>query len=672
MKKTFLKIAALFAVVVATTTSVLAQGSFAYQAVIRDSNGELVKDKDVNAKFSLLEKGKTAAYVETQKVKTNQYGNISVMVGSGTKVSGDFNQVPWNTMSVMMKVEIDVNGGNDFKEIGEIQLQPVPYAFYAASAGSLTNNNAGGKDPIFSVKDDKGELVFAVYNDGVKVFVDDTDPSKAMNTGFAVSGRRAAKDGETNDYFVVNGKGTQVYVDEDASGKPVSTGFAVSGRRAAKDGSSDLFTVNSEGTQVYIDDASSSKPVSTGFAVSGRRAAKDGAVDNYLTINTTNGTQVYIDDDSSKPVSTGFAVSGRRAAKDGVTNDYFTIDAEGTKVYVDEEDPKAMNTGFAVAGRRAAKDGSDANLFTVSGEGTQVFIDEPNSSKPVSTGFAVSGRRAAKDEPEDFFTINTTDGTMVFVDDDPSKAMNTGFAVAGRRAGKDDEPALLLKVNGDGTQVFIDDQTKAMNTGFAVSGRRAAKEDTVINYLSITDTSTQFISDEFLIKGKGENVDTLLSMNNSSTKFKGSSFSVSDGDVDLFAVENGNVHINSDMVMSGDVEKKVDIDLSKEKAVEIKTANATQGAIIETGSVFDHIDNLSLLKIVGGSPVLVQGNGLDFAADGSIAKNADEVAIRITIENNVLFAQVVKDVKDGVAVVFGVQNGDTYTDGAKYIVTFKK
>ena len=415
MKKTFLKIAALFAVVVATTTSVLAQGSFAYQAVIRDSNGELVKDKEVNAKFSLGEQGKSAVYVETQKVKSNQYGNISVMVGSGTVDSGKFTDVPWNTMNVMMKVEIDINGGTDFKPIGEIQLQPVPYAFYAASAGSLTNNNAGEKDPIFSVKDDKGELVFAVYNDGVKVFVDDTDPAKAMSTGFAVSGRRAAKDGETNDYFVVNGAGTQVYVDEAASSdKAISTGFAVSGRRAAaKDGSADLFTVNNKGTQVFIDD-DPSKAMSTGFAVSGRRAAaKDGETEDYLTISTTEGTQVFIDDDPTKAMSTGFAVSGRRAAaKDGVANDYLTIGAEGTTVYVDEEDPKAVSTGFAVAGRRAAaKDGADANLFTVNGTGTQVFIDN-DPSKAMSTGFAVSGRRAAaKDEAEDFFTINTTDGT---------------------------------------------------------------------------------------------------------------------------------------------------------------------------------------------------------------------------------------------------------------------
>ena len=671
MKKTFLKIAALFAVVVATTSSVLAQGSFAYQAVIRDSNGELVKDKSVNAKFSLGEQGKSAVYVETQTAKTNQYGNISVMVGSGTKVDGDFNKVPWNTMNVMMKVEIDINGGTDFKEIGEIQLQPVPYAFYAASAGSLTNNNAGEKEPIFSVKDDKGELVFAVYNDGVKVFVDDTDPSKAISTGFAVSGRRAAKDGETNDYFVVNGKGTTVYVEED-SAKAMSTGFAVAGRRAAKDGSADLFTVNNKGTQVYID-TDADKAISTGFAVSGRRAAKDGATEDYLTINTTSGTQVYIDDESSsKAISTGFAVSGRRAAKDGVANDYFTIDSEGTKVYVDEENPKAMSTGFAVAGRRAAKDGSSSNLFTVNGEGTQVFIDE-NSDKAISTGFAVSGRRAAKDEAEDFFTINTTDGTMVYVDDDPSKAMSTGFAVAGRRAAKDGEPELLLKVNGDGTQVFIDDETKAMSTGFAVSGRRAAKEDAVINYLSITDTSTQFKSTEFLVKEKDTDVD-LLSMNNSSTKFKGSSFSVSDmGDVNLLAVENGNVHINSDMVMSGDVEKKADVEPNRTVQKTLKLEATTGQYKVELNGLFKDEEQFRLLKIVGDAAVVLQDDVLFFTVDGAVLKaDNDETAVILSLSNNDLYVDVKSGFEKviGKTLTFGVQNG--VAEAVKVELTFTK
>ena len=672
MKKTFLKIVALFAVVAATTSSVLAQGSFAYQAVIRDSKGELVSNQEVNLQLSLME-NKTAVYVETQKTKTNQYGNISVMVGAGTVVSGDFNKVPWNTMNIMMKVEVDVKGGSNFKEVGEIQLQPVPYAFYAASAGSMVvSGNGGEKEPIFSVKDDNGDLVFAVYNDGVKVFVDDTDASKAAHTGFAVSGRKAAKEGETNDYFVVNGNGTQVYVDVDAtSSKAVHTGFAVSGRKAAKDGSADLFTVNSDGTQVFIDE-DSTKAVHTGFAVSGRKAAKDGVADDYFTINTATGTQIYIDDtDASKAAHTGFAVSGRKAAKDGVVDDYLTINAEGTQVFVDE-DSKAAHTGFAVSGRKAAKDGSSASLFTVNGSGTQVFIDE-DSTKAAHTGFAVSGRKA-KDEAEDYFTINTTEGTQVFVDDDETKAAHTGFAVSGRKAAKDGEPELLLKVDATGTQVFIDDESKAAHTGFAVSGRKAAKDSVGgVDYLYINGDTTQFKSSSFLVKEKDSDVN-LLSMSNSSTNFKSSSFSVSEkgSDESLLAVANGNVHINSDMLMSGDVEKKVDIKMVKDPVKkEVKLNANAEGYELTTNDLFTDIETLSLLKIVGEAPAMVQDGVLYFTADGAIAKTENEAVITVSLSNNTLvavvdYAKVAKDV----VVTFGVQNG--LTDGVKVIATFKK
>lgn len=57
-----------------------------------------------------------------------------------------------------------------------------------------------------------------------------------MQTGFAVAGRRAAKDGSPNSILTVNNQdGTRVYID-DTDGKAMQTGFAVAGRRAAKDG----------------------------------------------------------------------------------------------------------------------------------------------------------------------------------------------------------------------------------------------------------------------------------------------------------------------------------------------------------------------------------------------------------------------------------------------------
>lgn len=321
MKKILFKMMMLSCMVLTAFTS-MAQGSFAYQAVIRDSKGQLVCDKTVGMRFTLSYDSKDY-YQETQSTKTNAYGNVSVMVGSGTVASGSFMSVPWNTMKIMMKVEVSVDN-SDYINLGAIQIQPAPYALYAASFNPELQApaNASDDEPLFSVKNSKGDIVFAVYQNGAIVYFDEDD-SKAVKSGFVVSNRKATKDGESEDLFSVGANGTQVFIDEDDS-KAVKSGFAVSNRKATKDGEvEDLFTVGIDGTQVFVGE-DESKAVKSGFAVSNRKATKDGEVEDLFTVGT-EGTQVFVDEDDSKAVKSGFAVSGRRATKDSDNNDLFSI-----------------------------------------------------------------------------------------------------------------------------------------------------------------------------------------------------------------------------------------------------------------------------------------------------------------------------------------------------------
>ncbi|MBP5668500.1 MAG: hypothetical protein J6X32_10170, partial [Salinivirgaceae bacterium] len=101
MKNLFAKALFAVAIIVAAAMQSTAQESFAYQAVIRDGEGNLITNSEVELKFSLLNGGKTQ-YAETQKAKANQYGNISVMIGAGEKTEGDFAKVPWNTLDITL------------------------------------------------------------------------------------------------------------------------------------------------------------------------------------------------------------------------------------------------------------------------------------------------------------------------------------------------------------------------------------------------------------------------------------------------------------------------------------------------------------------------------------------------------------------------------------------
>lgn len=439
------------ATAVATMAAVAQTGGFAYQAVVRNSQGELISSTDVQLRLTLTAADGTVLYQETQKAKTNAYGVLSVTVGSGDAAQGTFANIDWSKSNIAMKVEIDTKGGTNYTDLGTTKLQAVPYAYFAANSPSSkgiqvtgqkgqtlvydgttwvatdeiavkkldvkadTKTNANSEEALFEVKDKDGNVVFAVYPNAVRVFVDEEaegkDGDKAMRTGFAVAGRRAAKDGANSDIFAVNADGTTVYIDDE--GKAMRTGFAVAGRRAAKEGEDDdkYLKINNEGTTVFID-KDDTKAMRTGFAVAGRRAAKEGETNDYFSVNT-EGTQVYFDDsDDSKAMRTGFAVAGRRAAKDGEASDYFSVNTEGTQVYFDDSDnSKAMRTGFAVAGRRAAKDGMTSDDYlTINNEGTTVFVDEnEEGSKAMRTGFAVAGRRAAKDgkEQSKFFAVDT-------------------------------------------------------------------------------------------------------------------------------------------------------------------------------------------------------------------------------------------------------------------------
>ena len=636
MKFMLRKIAAAFCLTVAMIATAEAQNSFAYQAVIRTAKGELVSNQKVGMKFSLIHDGKVV-YSETHTPQTNQYGNVQVEVGKGKNATGDFAKVPWSTMQVMMKIEADPNGGTNYIDLGTIQLQPAPYAMYAPVAGEVRTIQAGDpksdSDALFEVKDKDGNVVFAVYPDGVRVFVNDEDTTgKAMPTGFAVSGRKAAKEGEDANIFAVNAAGTQVFVnDEDTvGGKAMPTGFAVSGRKAAKDGS-DLFTVGSTGTQVYIDE-DATKAISTGFAVSGRKAAK-GENDKYLEINA-DGTRVYVDDaDSDKPIQTGFAVSGRKAAKG--EEKILEINAEGTKIYVGE-DGKAVSTGFAVSGRKAAK-GKEIKLFEVNSFGTQIYIDA-QKDKAMSTGFAVSGRKAAKDGNRDKYMVIDADGTVIYVDYEEAKAMQTGFAVSGRKASKDGEQNTILKVNNtDGTRIYIDDvDGKAMQTGFAVSGRKASK-DGEPNFMSVVNGQAAIASKSLSMQDK-ETDKNLMEITPEVTAFSTPEFSVTDhNDSTLLSADTAGVGVHTELVVTGDVaqveefeelEEILPISLLVQKIDTIKIADSVPALYNANG--------YELLKMYGNGlfapnqAVDVEGNNvLMFNAKGNLTKTQQDAAAAV-------------------------------------------
>lgn len=148
MKKLFTILVAVF-----LTASVFAQTpeKMSYQAVIRDSGDTLVTNQSVGMQISILQgsAGGTAVYVETQTPTTNANGLVSIEIGTGTVVSGDFTTIDWANDSYFIKTEIDPTGGTNYSITATSQLLSVPYALHAKTAETVTGTITE-TDPLWS------------------------------------------------------------------------------------------------------------------------------------------------------------------------------------------------------------------------------------------------------------------------------------------------------------------------------------------------------------------------------------------------------------------------------------------------------------------------------------------------------------------------------------------
>jgi hypothetical protein len=135
---------------------------FTYQSAVRNASGEIVADKAVKFRFSIIQHsaGGNAVYVETHSVSTNAFGLANLHIGMGTPVSGTFDPATWGDALHFLKVEVDPDNGNSFAHLGTTQLLSVPYAFHAKTVeiekdGDPTNEiqvlNLNGSDLSLSL-----------------------------------------------------------------------------------------------------------------------------------------------------------------------------------------------------------------------------------------------------------------------------------------------------------------------------------------------------------------------------------------------------------------------------------------------------------------------------------------------------------------------------------------
>ncbi|MCX6302205.1 MAG: tail fiber domain-containing protein [Bacteroidia bacterium] len=112
---------------------------------------------------------------------------------------------------------------------------------------------------LFRVKNKNGQTVFAVYNEGVRVYVDD-GVAKGPKGGFAIGGFGTDK-GTSQNFLTVTSDSVRVYVDQNPVKGPKG-GFAIGGFGTAKAGSESFLQLTPKN---YFIGHNSGKSITTGL-----------------------------------------------------------------------------------------------------------------------------------------------------------------------------------------------------------------------------------------------------------------------------------------------------------------------------------------------------------------------------------------------------------------------
>lgn len=86
--------------------------AFKYQAVIRDDSGNVLANRNVSIRISIISgsPGGTVEYSENHFTESNRFGLVNLEIGRGTAVLGDFNDIDWGSSDQYLSVAVDETG----------------------------------------------------------------------------------------------------------------------------------------------------------------------------------------------------------------------------------------------------------------------------------------------------------------------------------------------------------------------------------------------------------------------------------------------------------------------------------------------------------------------------------------------------------------------------------
>ena len=159
-----------------TTTLIYSQTpGITYQAVLYNPGGEILPgnnntnavllNKNICLRFSIKDAQASLEYQETQAVKTDEFGMVNLLIGSGVQIGGyatNFSSIVWNSSTKKLQVEIDATGTCvNFIEVSNQNFSAVPFAYASKTAEKITGivpitNGGTGSTTVSGAKTNLG------------------------------------------------------------------------------------------------------------------------------------------------------------------------------------------------------------------------------------------------------------------------------------------------------------------------------------------------------------------------------------------------------------------------------------------------------------------------------------------------------------------------------------
>ncbi len=114
-----------------------------YQAVVRNSNNQLVANGAVGMRVSILKGSVNGTVVYTEiynpNPTTNGNGLVTLEIGTGIPITGNFSTIDWASGPYFIKTETDPTGATNYSIVGVKELISVPYALHAANSANYSD-----------------------------------------------------------------------------------------------------------------------------------------------------------------------------------------------------------------------------------------------------------------------------------------------------------------------------------------------------------------------------------------------------------------------------------------------------------------------------------------------------------------------------------------------------